>query len=57
MSKDLLNHKIREKILEEAFIESKFRDSKDKNYNLSYISGADRLNPIKGIKVFNVETK
>ena len=55
--KDLLNDKIKEKSLKEAFIESKFRESRDKNYNLSYLAGTDRLRAIKGIQVFNVETE
>ena len=55
--KDLLNDKIKEKSFKEAFIESKFRESRDKNYHLSYLAGADRLNAIKGLVVFNVETK
>lgn len=55
--KDLLNDKVKEKSLKEAFVESKFRESRDKNYNLSYLAGADRLNAIKGLLVFNVETE
>ena len=55
--KDLLNDKIKEKSLKEAFIESKFRESRDKSYNLSYLAGADRLKAIKGLEVFNVETE
>jgi len=55
--KDLLNDKIKEKSLKEAFVESKFRESRDKSYNLSYLAGADRLNAIKGLEVFNVDTE
>ena len=55
--KDLLNDKVREKTLQEAYVVSKFRESRDKNYNLSYLAGADRLQTIKGLQVFNVETE
>lgn len=55
--RDLLNDKIKEKSLKEAFIESKFRESRDKDYNLSYLAGNERLNAIKGLEVLNVETK
>ena len=47
--------KIKEKSLQEAFVESKFRESRDQNYNLSYLSGADRLKAIKGLEVLNIE--
>lgn len=55
--KDLLNDKVKEKTLQDAFIESKFRESRDQNYNLSYLAGADRLNAIKGLQVFNTQTE
>ena len=55
--KDLLNDKIKEKSLKNAFVASKFRESRDENYQLSYLAGADRLKAIKGLLVFNVETE
>ena len=37
----------------EGYVLSKFRESRDKNSNLSFVSGANRLQQIKGVKVFN----
>ncbi|WP_299250041.1 hypothetical protein [uncultured Cytophaga sp.] len=54
--KDLLNDKVKELPLEKAFIESKFRESRSKDYKLSYIAGEERLELIKGLDVLNVET-
>lgn len=52
--KSLLNGRIRELSIEEAFIESKFRESRNKDYSLSYLAGKDRYEMIKGLKVLNV---
>ena len=55
--RDLLNQHVQEKSLEDSFIESNFRESRDQQYNLSYLSGENRLNAIKGLTVFNVITQ
>lgn len=52
--RDLLNEKIQAKTIEQAFQDDKCRQSRDKNYKLSLISGQDRLNLIKGLDVVNV---
>jgi len=52
--RDLLNDKVREVSVDEAFIDSKFRESRDENYALTYLSGDDRLKLIKGLDVVNV---
>lgn len=54
--KDLLNEKVKSKSVHEAYFKSQFRESRDENYNLSFLSGDDRNNIIKGLKVLNVET-
>jgi len=41
----------------EGYVMSKFRESRDKNGNLTYIGGEDRLNQIKGLKVYNTRKK
>jgi hypothetical protein len=54
--KDLLNETIKQKTIDEAFIMSKFRESRDKNSALSYLDGNERYEMIKGLDVINVET-
>lgn len=44
--------------LQEGYVESKYRESRDKKGNLTFVSGKNRLKQIKGLKVFNtVENK
>ena len=40
---------------EEGYVESRFRESRNQERNLTYISGKDRLDIIKGLEVYNVE--
>jgi len=54
---DLLNEKVKVLTAEEAFLPSTIRQSRDKQGNLSYLAGDDRLKAIKGLRVVNVETK
>ena len=54
--KDLLTDKIKEVSLEESFKDSKFRECRDQNGNLTYATGEDRLKVIKGLDVYNVVT-
>jgi len=54
--KDLLNEKIKEKTVEEAFILSKFRECRNKDNSLSYLDGEERMKLIKGMDVINVKT-
>jgi len=54
--KDLLNGTIREKTVDEAFIMSKFRESRDKDFMLSYLAGNERAEIIKGLDVIDVKT-
>lgn len=54
--RDLLNNSIQESELEKAFVESRFRESKNLNKEHTYLSGNYRLNEIKGLDVLNVIT-
>ncbi len=54
--KDLLNEKVKELSIAKAFKQSKFRESRTKNNSLSFISGKERLEIIKGLEVLNIET-
>lgn len=54
--KDLLNKNVTEMSVKEAFKESKFRESRNEDYSLSYISGKERLKKIIGSQVLNIET-
>jgi len=54
--RDLLNETIKEKTIDEAFVMSKFRESRDKNFRLSYLDGDERYEMIKGLDVINVKT-
>ena len=42
---------------EEGFVDAKFRESRDEEGKLTYLSGEKRNNQIKGLKVFNTNTK
>jgi hypothetical protein len=42
---------------EQGYVESKFRESRDKNGNLTFISGKKRLETIKKMSVINLETE
>ena len=54
---DLLNEKVKVLTAEQAFSPSTIRQSRDKQGNLSYLAGADRLKAIRGLGVVNVETE
>jgi hypothetical protein len=55
--RDLLNEKIQEKSIADSYVESNFREGRDEKYNLSYLSGGERLKAIKGLTVYNVITQ
>ena len=54
--RDKLSGNVREISVEDGFVVSKFRDSRDAQGRLNYISGDERLAQIRGLPVFNVET-
>lgn len=47
---------IEEKTLEDGYVESKYRESRDPYGNLTFLAGKDRLSAIKGLPVINVLT-
>jgi hypothetical protein len=53
---DKVNDVVRECSLEKGYVESKYRESRDGEGNLSFLNGEARLAAIKGLPVFNVET-
>jgi len=54
--KDLLNSAIKERTVDEAYILSNFRESRNKDGSLSYLDGDARYEIIKGLDVVNVKT-
>jgi len=56
VKRELLTEKVKEVPLEMAFMESKFRESRNSDFTFSYLSGASRLELIKGLDVLNVAT-
>jgi hypothetical protein len=52
--KDLLNDKISKVDPVNAYKNDSCRQSRDENYNLSFLSGDEKLNAIKGLDVVNV---
>jgi hypothetical protein len=47
---------LKELSVQEAFVDAKFRESRDKDGKLLYLTGAERYNYIKGLPVVNVIT-
>lgn len=43
--------------VEEGYVESKFRQSRDKNGNLNYLNRDERLDMLKGLPVYNTRSK
>lgn len=54
---DKLNHNIKALSVEQGYVPSKYRESRDRHGNLTYLQGRDRLAAIKGMPVFNVKTE
>jgi hypothetical protein len=54
--KDLLNEKIKEKKVDETFIVSNCRESRNENNSLSFLDSDERYELIKGLDVINVIT-
>lgn len=54
---DLVNDNIKVLSVDEAFVISKFRESRNSFGSLSYLSGDDRYSIISGMPVYNVENK
>ena len=54
--RELLNEHVKAAELQDAFTQSKFRESRDQAGALTFISGKERLQAIKDMPVFDVET-
>jgi len=55
--KDKLNINVREMPLESGYILSMFRDSRDREGKLNYLTEGDRIEAIRGMPVYNINTK
>ena len=55
--REKLNSVIKEISLEEGYVSSKLRDSRDENNRPTHLSGKDRIEAIRGMPVFNTTTK
>lgn len=55
--RDLINRDVKEISTQAGYRVSKFRESRNKQGDLTYVSGVDRLRLIRGLPVFNVQTK
>lgn len=53
--KDKLNDVVREVSLESGYVNSMFRESRNKNGEFTFLSGSDRIESIRGMPVYNVE--
>ncbi|WP_448560742.1 hypothetical protein [Trichothermofontia sp.] len=53
--RDKLNNSVKEVSLEEGYVISKFRQSRDQNGRLTYLSGDDQIQLIKGMEVYNID--
>ena len=53
---DKLNDVVEETTLEKGFVVSKFRESRDESGRLTYATGEDRLELIRGMPVYNADT-
>lgn len=56
LRKDKFNDFIKLISLEEGYVVSKFRESKDKSNHLTYVSGDNRIELIKGMPIYNINT-
>ena len=54
--KNLINEKIKELSIDKAYKVSKFRESRNQDYSLSYVGGKERDRLITGLEVLNIET-
>ena len=55
--RDKLNGIVRESTLEDGYVISKFRESRDGEGGLTYLTGHDRIEAIRGMPVYNVENR
>jgi hypothetical protein len=56
LRRDKLNDRVGEVSLDQGYVESKFRECRDRHGRLTHLDGQSRLEMIKGMPVFNVHT-
>jgi len=54
--KDLLTEKIKQESVDKAFMPNKFRESRNKDYSLSYLDEDEQRKIIKGLEILNIKT-
>jgi len=54
--RDKLNDSVREVSVEDGYVLSSFRESRDREGRLTYLTGNDRIAAIRGMPVHNIET-
>ena len=55
--KDKMNDRVKEVSLEEGFVLSKYRESRNTSGGLTYLRGEERGDMIRGLSIFNVESQ
>ena len=55
--KDQMNECVKEVSLEDGFVLSKYRESRDKSGALTYLRGEERTEMIRGLPVFNIDSQ
>jgi len=53
---DQLNNRVTKVSLQDGYVPSRFRESRDIAGKLTFLDGPDRLNAMRGLPVYNVET-
>jgi hypothetical protein len=53
--RDVMNDRVKSVSLEQGYVASKYRESRDREGKLSYLSGAGRAEAIRGLPVFDIE--
>lgn len=53
---DKLNDSVREASLESGYVVSMFRESRDREGKLTYLTGRGRIEAVRGLPVYNVDT-
>jgi hypothetical protein len=56
VKREALNQVVRESTLEQGYVTSKFRESRDASGKLTYLGGKERLEAIRGLPVYNTQT-
>lgn len=55
--KDKMNERVKSVSLESGYVSSKYRESRDKNGNLTFATNRERTEILKGLPVYDIESK